>query len=237
MSLVSELGWPQIPAGNRIRYIWQEWLQNHLEDYQGGYLLSLDSLTQCLNMPDNVFDHHIKIGTSLAHTLHSDPESLPIMTDSLQSVIISHALEYTANPSILLGEVQRCLAPQGIMYAVVYAVQNPWGLQVQFGLNRKKKQPLVNNISRKRLDDWLNLLGFKVLETEIIGCSWWKGLSQFEVKSKMSKPWLSAPIAYMIKAEKKVSTMTPIMPLQEKLSLAMNGKLINVANRATHSSR
>ena len=36
----------------------------------------------------------------------------------------------------------------------------------------------------------------------------------------MSKAWLSAPIAYMIKAEKKVATMTPIKPLEEKLSLA-----------------
>lgn len=233
MSQLNELGWPQIPAGNRIRYIWQEWLQNRLEDYQGGYLLSLDSLTQCLSMPDNVFDHHIKVGASLAHSMHSDPESLPILTDSLQSVIISHALEYTENPSVLLGEIQRCLAPQGVMYAVVYARQNPWSWKSRFGLSRRKKELPLHNISRGRLDDWLGLLGFKTLEIEAIGCSWWRGFSQFERKSNMSKPWLSAPIAYMIKAEKKVSTMTPIMPKKEKLALAMGGKLVNVSNRTS----
>ena len=45
----------------------------------------------------------------------------------------------------------------------------------------------------------------------------------------MPNAWLSAPIAYMVKAQKKVSTMTPLRPLEEEAeALALGGKLANI---------
>lgn len=229
--ILANLSWPKLPAGNRIRYIWQEWLQKHLEDYHGGCLLTLDSLTQCLSLPDNVFEHSIKIGNNPAACVEADPEQLPFMTDSLQGVILSHALEYSTNPSILLGEVHRTLSPQGFLYCLVYAPYNPWYLQGKLGLSTSRKHLPSHLISLNRYKDWFNLLGLKVIEIEAVGCPWWKGYSQFKKKSDMSKSWLSAPIAYMIKSQKKVSTLTPIKSLEEKLSMAMESGLANVSTK------
>lgn len=228
---LSELSWPELPAGNRIRYIWQEWLQSHLEDYHGGYLLTLDSLTQCLSLPDSVFKHEIHVGKSLKHCVDAEPEQLPFMTDSLQSVIISHALEFTESPSILLREIHRCLSPQGYLYALIYAPDNPWYWQCRLGLGATRKCIPEHRLTLYRYTDWFNLLGFKVLEVETIGCPWWRGFKHFQRKSDMSKPWLSAPIAYMVKVQKKVSTMTPIRPLEEKMSVAMAGNLANISTK------
>lgn len=231
MTLLSELSWPLLPAGNRIRYIWQEWLQNQLEVYQGGILLTLDSLTQCLNMPDNLFDYHIKIGPSLAHSVNAEPESLPIMTDSLKSSIVSLGFDYTETGSVLLGEVHRTLEPQGNLYALLYAPNNPWYLKAKVGLSDSKKQLADNTIGLSRFKDWLSLLGFDIEEVDIIRCPWWRGFSQFEKQSEMSKAWLSAPIAYMIKAQKKVATMTPIKPLEQDPALSMGSGLANVSTK------
>ncbi|NVJ65084.1 MAG: SAM-dependent methyltransferase [Gammaproteobacteria bacterium] len=235
MALLSELSWPLLPAGNRIRYIWQEWLQNHLENYHGGYLLTLDSLTQCLNMPDNVFDLHLKVGPSLAHHINAEPESLPIAADSIQASIVSFGFDYTETGSVLLGEIHRTLEPQGSLYALLYAPNNPWHLKAKAGLSDSRKQLAAQHIGLGRFKDWLGLLGFEIQECEIIGCPWWRGFSNFQKKSDMSKAWLSAPIAYMIKAQKKVASMSPIKPLDEEMAVAMGGKFANVSTKQSLS--
>lgn len=229
--LLTDLSWPMVPAGNRIRYIWQEWLQNHLQDYQGGVLLTLDSLTQCLNMPDNVFDYHLKIGPSLSHGVNAEPESLPLMADSIHSSIISLGFDYTDTASVLLGEIHRALEPQGYIYAVMYAPANPWYLKAKAGLSHSDKQLPTNQISQHRFNDWLGLLGFEVISAEVIGCPWWKGFSHFQYKSDMPLAWLSAPIAYMVKAQKKVSTLTPIKALKKDAALRVAPGLANVATK------
>lgn len=232
MERLFELCWPSMPAGNRIRYLWQEWLQHHLEEYHGGYLLTLDSLTQSLSLPDNVFEYHVRLGNDLGHCLdhcvEANPEALPIMTDSIQAVVLSHALEYGQSPSVLLGEVHRALAPQGILYVLMYAPLNPWMFKARGRLNRRKKELPNYSISIHRYKEWLNLLGFKTLELEVVGCPWWRGFKEFEKKSDMPQAWLSAPIAYMIKVQKKVSTMTPLKLLGREEALALSGKLANV---------
>lgn len=231
MALLHELSWPLLPAGNRIRYIWQEWLQDQLELYQGGCLLTLDSLTQCLNMPDNMFDYHIKLGPSLVHSVNADPESLPIDADSLQASIVSFAFDYTETGTVLLGEIHRALEPQGNLYALLYARNNPWYLKAKAGLSNSNKQLSKDTIGLNRFKDWLGLLGFEIQEVDIIRCPWWRGFSQFEKQSEMSKAWLSAPIAYMIKAQKKVATMTPIKPLEQDPALSMSGNLANASTK------
>ncbi|RDX36905.1 methyltransferase domain-containing protein [Kangiella sp. HD9-110m-PIT-SAG07] len=227
MERLFELSWPKMPAGNRLRYLWQEWLQQHLEEYHGGYLLTLDSLTQSLSLPDNVFEYHVRLGDGLCHSVEAKPDELPIMTDSIQAAVLSNVFEYAEKPSVLLGEVHRALAPQGILYVLLYAPLNPWMLKARGRLSRNKKELPQHSIGIHRYEEWLNLLGFKMLETEVVGCPWWRGFKEFEKKSEMTSAWLSAPIAYMVKAQKKVSTMTPLRPIEQE-ALPLGGKLANI---------
>ncbi len=231
MALLNELSWPLLPAGNRMRYIWQEWLQSQLEAYQGGFLLTLDSLTQCLNMPDNVFDHHIKLGPSLAHDVNADPQALPVMADSLKASVISLGFDFTDTGSILLGEIHRALEPQGNLYVLLSAPNNLWHIKSRMGLSDSRKLVPERSIGLHRFKDWLSLLGFEIADVDVISCPWWRGFSQFHKKSELSKAWLSVPIAYMIKAQKKVATLNPIKPLEETLSIPLNTKLANVSTK------
>lgn len=234
---LSELAWPQLPAGSRIRYLWQEWLQDQLEDYQGGTLMTLDGLTQCLSMPDNVFDYHLTIGSTGAHELLAEPEALPIQSDSIQTTIVSFALDYTENPSVLLKELHRTLKPDACLMVLLYAPTNPWHYKAKLGLSSASRVLVRHNIGMKRFKDWLGLLGMEIEKVETIGCPWWRGFSKFQKKSDMSSLWLSAPIAYMIKANKKESSMTPIKSKSKKLSVALNGGLVNVSSQKPHANR
>ncbi len=231
MSVLAELSWPLIPAGNRIRYIWQEWLQDHLQDYHGGgILLTLDSLTQSLSMPDRGFELQLKVGPGLAHSVHAEPESLPVDADSIQAAVVSFGFDYTQTGSVLLGEIHRALEPQGLLYSLLLAPNNPWCLKSKVGLSDPRKLLPQQSIGLNRFNDWLGLLGFEIDEVETLACPWWRGFSHFQKTSEMNKAWLSAPIAYMIKAQKKVATMNPIKPLEKESTVAI-GAMANLSTK------
>lgn len=93
-----------------------------------------------------------------------DSRAWPWPADSLDLVVLPHALERSADPHACLREVERVLIPEG---QVLITGLNPWswwGLRQSRGLRRANFQgPLQPSlIAYRRLRDWLRLLGFEV---------------------------------------------------------------------------
>jgi len=91
----------------------------------------------------------------------ADPNWLPFPENSLDLIVLPHALEFTSEPHQLLREVYRAVRPEG---QVVIAGFNPFSL---FGAKRyfgRGELPPWNGnfIALYRLKDWLALLGFDV---------------------------------------------------------------------------
>ena len=109
-------------------------------------------------------------------TLVSDYANLPFPANSLDLVILPHALEIGVDPHACLREVERVLVPEG---RVVISGLNPvslWGLsqrrakayrRIGFGSPFLPEQGEF--IGYWRLRDWLRLLSFEV-ETSRFGC-------------------------------------------------------------------
>lgn len=113
-----------------------------------------------------------------AVSLHCDFDALPFDSQSLDLVVLPHALELARDPHLALSEVERVLVPEG---RVVIAGFNPISL---LGLGHRTA-PLQNHrigqravscmpisgefIGHRRLRDWLRLLSFEV-ETGRFGC-------------------------------------------------------------------
>lgn len=224
---LDELSWANIPAGNRVRYIWQEWLQNHFERYYGGHLLTVDSLTQSLNLPTNGFDFCVNLGTQTKHNVHAQVNALPIQADSLSAGIFSFTLDYCEEPSLVLGEMHRALAPEGYLYTLLYVPNNGWLFHSKLPWTTTREQPR-QTIALARYKEWLNLLGFEIDEVQAVTCPWWKGFKKFEQQEESHRTWFSTPVAYMIRAQKKIPTMTPFKHKKNNPALALSGALANV---------
>ena len=104
--------------------------------------------------------------------LRCEFEALPLASNSLDLVVLPHALELARDPHATLREVERVLVPEG---RVVIAGFNPaslWGVSQRLGLwgmDSALVVPQGDFIAYWRLRDWLRLLDLEV-EAGGFGC-------------------------------------------------------------------
>ena len=111
--------------------------------------------------------------------LHCEFDALPFPQNSLDLVVLPHALELARDPHQTLREVERVLVPEGRVIIAGFNPTSLWGLRQRagrmkrgVGLGREKSLYLPRAgefIGYWRLRDWLRLLGFEV-EIGRFGC-------------------------------------------------------------------
>jgi len=155
----------------------------------------------------------------------ADPHWLPFPENSLDLILLPHALEFSTEPHQLLREVHRAVRPEG---QVVIAGFNPFSL---FGAKRyfgRGELPPWNGnfIALYRLKDWLALLGFEVtgggLDCYVPPFAQEKWLRRWGFFERAGDRWW--PIGggvYYLRATKKVLGMRVITPAWEKRKAAM----------------
>jgi SAM-dependent methyltransferase len=114
-----------------------------------------------------------------AIALHCDFDALPFDSNSLDLVVLPHALELARDPHLALREVERVLVPEGRVVVVGFNPTSLWGLRQQLGRWRRQLWsgtsrglflPSAGEFLRyRRLRDWLRLLSFEV-EDGRFGC-------------------------------------------------------------------
>jgi SAM-dependent methyltransferase len=112
-----------------------------------------------------------------AVALHCDFDALPFPSQSLDLVVLPHALELAEDPHQTLREVERVLVPEGRVVIIGFNPASIWGLKQRGGRLRQSlgsRKPLYlprtgEFIGYWRLRDWLRLLSFEV-ERGRFGC-------------------------------------------------------------------
>lgn len=178
-------------------------------------------------------------GTPCTLTAHAS--ALPFAADSVDVLVLYHALEFEDNPHQVLREAERVLIPDGSLVIVGFNPLSLWGLLR--ALRRRRGIPpwCGQFIGATRLRDWLSLLGFKTGATrcifyrpptnrprlldrlasmEVWGPRWWRPL---------------AGIHIMV-ARKKVATLTPIRPRWAQRRAMGRPRLIEPAARRTQTN-
>jgi len=110
-------------------------------------------------------------------SLHCEFDALPFPSQSLDLVVLPHALELARDPHDTLREVERVLLPEGRVVIIGFNPTSLWGLRQsagqlrrRFGLGERFYLPRAGDfIGYWRARDWLRLLGFEV-ERARFGC-------------------------------------------------------------------
>jgi SAM-dependent methyltransferase len=111
--------------------------------------------------------------------LHCDFDALPFPNQSLDLVVLPHALELSRDPHLTLREVERVLVPEGRVMILGFNPASMWGLRQRLGRARGAVGlggrdalflPRAGEfLGYWRLRDWLRLLSFEV-EGGRFGC-------------------------------------------------------------------
>jgi SAM-dependent methyltransferase len=144
-----------------------------------------------------------------------DPLQLPVAGDSVDAVLLQHALDFSTDPRQLLREAERVLIPEGHLVVVGF---NPWSLWGVWRLFHRPggRVPWCGHfLSQHRLHDWLSLLGFDLERTESLMFK--PPLKQPALMERLQwverlgvNGWSLLGGVYIIQAVKRVSTLTPL---------------------------
>lgn len=173
-----------------------------------------------------------------------DFDALPFPSQSLDLVVLPHALELAQDPHDSLREVERVLRPEGRVVITGFNPSSLWGLRQRAGHMRRGlglSGPLFlpadgEFIAYRRVRDWLRLLGFEV-EQGRFGCwrpplasqAWLDRMAWLDRLGEHAWPVLGA--VYMVAAVKRVRGMR-LVGLAHRRRALRQGVPATLANRA-----
>jgi SAM-dependent methyltransferase len=143
------------------------------------------------------------------------PSQLPVNSDSMDAVLLPHTLEFAADPYAIVREVDRVLTGEGQLLVLGFRPLSTWGLRARF--SRSGFPPGMRRVlPERRLRDWLVLLGYEVVAARhyLFRWPWGRGVSPNDGTGQYLRRGLN-PLpagAYLLKARKRVYTLTTIRP-------------------------
>lgn len=147
--------------------------------------------------------------------IEGDFRELPILTGSMDLVMLPHTLEFVDNPQNLISEACRIIKPEGLIVISGFNHLSLWGLKKLLQGKNKHNPWGANFIQAQKIKSWLKLSDFAIEKHESILLApplENEGLhSKFHFMEKWGNKYL--PMlggAYVIIARAKVIPLTPI---------------------------
>ncbi len=152
---------------------------------------------------------------------------LPLNSGSVDAVLLPHTLEFAADPYAVLREADRVLLAEGQLIVLGFRPASLWGLRS--AASRAGFPPGLRRIlSAGRVRDWLRVLSFEIVSVRPYLYHLPRAPSadiESVVPSMLRRgwfyPWPAA--AYLIKARKRVYTLTPIRPRLRERRTVLGG--------------
>jgi SAM-dependent methyltransferase len=229
--------WFQTPLGHYLLEKERAYLDEVTPDIFGFHALQLGMVDTDL-LRENRITHKFRIAESGAVDLHADCHELPLATQSIDLVVLSHVLEFTDDPHAVLREVDRVMMPEGHLVIVGFNPWSLWGLRSALGFSRNQYPWNGSFLSLLRVKDWLALLGFDVSAGRLIAYAppfdsepWRRRFGFMEPAG--DRWWAVGGAVYMLQAIKRVRGMRLITPAWQETS-AREKALVAAAKRQSH---
>jgi SAM-dependent methyltransferase len=202
--------WLATPLGEYLREREQAYFDLTVADIFGFHALQI-GLPECPFLAQSRIVSRWTLDYDPPADIIADPHGLPFAENTIDLIVMPHALEFAVDPHLMLREAWRVIRPEG---QIVIAGFNPFSL---FGTKRyfgRGSTPPWNGnfIALYRLKDWLSLLGFDVIGGRF-DCyvppfaqeKWLRRFSFFE--STGDRWWPVTGGVYFLRATKKVLGM------------------------------
>lgn len=215
--------WYNRPLGQLLATAETGALAGQLPRIFGYHLLVVDPPWESCSLEDSRIPHHViqrvqaREGDRPGMMGHTD--AWPVMTDTLDAIVLPHSLELSHDPHQVLREADRCLIPDGHLVIFGFNPRSLWGVRRLLARGKERMPWGMRFISMSRVMDWLNLLGFDTLHSQYLlhrppvqNMRMQERLGFLEPVSGNGRMLLAG--AYMLVARKRTVIMTPIKAMR-----------------------
>jgi SAM-dependent methyltransferase len=162
--------WLDSDFGRYLQTSERQMFQRHFSDLPGYRLLRLGLSEDPETL--NCFNHIHRISLhpteqNGAHGALANYIELPLMSETIDVMLLQHALEFSQSPKAVLAEASRVVMPGGHLLLCLFNPYGPMGAaKFPMQLFSDKPQFRFYNLRLGRLADWLSLLNFHVQQIE-----------------------------------------------------------------------
>jgi SAM-dependent methyltransferase len=154
-----------------------------------------------------------------AATFVGQLHNLPVQSDSVDCVLLPHTLDFSDRRHEILREVDRVLTPHGHLVILGFKTGGLWGIR-RLVPGAGLPPDGENFVAERRLRDWLQLLDMRIHGIDRYFFRWPlpgnRGASSVRWEQRGQRWWPEFAACYMLTAQKRVSTLTPVRPVWRK---------------------
>ncbi len=226
--------WFETPLGQYLLDKERAYLDDVTPDIFGFHALQL-GLPRFDLLRESRIAHRMRVACTDHPDLYAKSHELPLATQSIDLVLLPHALEFAEEPHAILREVDRIMMPEGRLVILGFNPWSLWGLRSSVGPSRGEFPWNGRFVSLLRVKDWLALLGFDVSAGRLTGYAPPFESERMRRRFRFMEPagdrwWAVGGAVYMLQAIKRVRGMRLITPAWQEKS-AREKALIAAAKR------
>jgi len=212
--VLAPTSWNELAQGRWLQENIEQAIAPWLPHVFGYHMLKIGSLSQQLATNNCLIKHQIGVAQESGADVVADLSRLPFLESSIDASILALSLNFHHNPHQLLREINRVTVAGGHIIIVGINPISPLGL-MSLNPQLTHKYPYNARLyTQSRVQDWLGVLGFKVVASQKLIYSSLLTKPQYThyAQSFMEHNLPGLGSFYCIMAKKLVRPLTPVKP-------------------------
>ncbi|WP_158968557.1 methyltransferase domain-containing protein [Paraglaciecola sp. L3A3] len=167
-TLTPPASWQDLPLGNQVKELIENELSEVSRKFFGYHLIRLGNLSSQIQLVNCPIKHQVNVTSDQqTHTgLLAKSTALPIAEKSVDTFLLTHELDFSDDPHQVLREVDRTIMPNGYLVLSGFNPFSLCGLFKYLPINKGNVLHDARFFSCGRVKDWLQLLGFEIIESK-----------------------------------------------------------------------
>jgi hypothetical protein len=160
--------WQDLPLGDDIKRLIESEISELSRKFFGYHLVRLGHLSSQIELTACPIKHQINITSNKQPytSLIATPVDLPLSEKSVDAFLLAHELDFSKDPHQILREVDRTIMPNGYLVITGFNPLSLCGLFKYLPINKGNILHEARFFSSARVKDWLQLLGFEIVDVK-----------------------------------------------------------------------
>lgn len=160
--------WQDLPLGNELKCLIESEIAEMSRKFFGYHLVRLGHLSSQIELASCPIKHQVNItsNTQPYSSLVAISDDLPMSENSVDAFLLAHELDFAKDPHQILREVDRTIMPNGHLIITGFNPLSLCGLFKYLPINKGSVLHDARFFSCARIKDWLQLLGFEIVDVK-----------------------------------------------------------------------